>query len=178
MADLAVLGQQAGFALRWLHVVTAIASIGSSFYFIALDLGLLRDPRPPSGADSEEWQVHGGGFYHIQQYLVAPDRLPGRLTWFKWEACSTWLTGFALMAVVYYLGAELYLIDRGVRDLSVPQAVAISMASLALGWGVCDRLCRSPLGQRPTLLMLVLFALRMAMAWGYAQPFSRAARRC
>jgi uncharacterized membrane protein len=172
MLELAVLGAWAEFALRWLHVVTAIAWIGSSFYFIALDLGLKRDPRPPSGADGEEWQVHGGGFYHIQKYLVAPDRLPDRLTWFKWEAYSTWLTGFALMVVVYYLGAEFYLIDLSVRELSVPAAVAISLASLILGWLIYDTLCKSRLGDSPTLLMLVLFAVLVAFAWGYTQVFS------
>lgn len=172
MTDPAILLHWAEFALRWLHVVTAIAWIGSSFYFIALDLGLRREPRPPSGADGEEWQVHGGGFYHIEKYLVAPARLPDRLTWFKWESYSTWASGFALLAVVYYLGAEFTLIDPEVADLPVAAAVAISAGSLALGWLVYDALCRSPLGNRPTLLMLALFALILALAWGYAQLFT------
>ena len=101
----------AEFALRWLHVVTAIAWIGSSFYFIALDLGLRKDRTLPDGVHGEEWQVHGGGFYHIQKYLVAPAALPEHLTWFKWEAYATWVSGFALLALIYYAGAELYMID-------------------------------------------------------------------
>ncbi|MCW8843595.1 MAG: urate hydroxylase PuuD, partial [Rhodobacteraceae bacterium] len=100
----------AEFALRWLHVITAIAWIGSSFYFIALDLGLRREG-DLGGADGEEWQVHGGGFYHIRKYLVAPAAMPEHLIWFKWESYSTWLSGAALLMVVYWMGGELYLID-------------------------------------------------------------------
>ena len=101
----------AEFALRWLHVITAIAWIGSSFYFIALDLGLRRHENLPDLVHGEEWQVHGGGFYHIQKYLVAPPALPEHLVWFKWESYATWLSGFALMAIIYYVGADIYLID-------------------------------------------------------------------
>ena len=98
MYDWAVLTHWAEFAVRWVHVITAIAWIGSSFYFIALDLGLHRDRALASGADGEEWQVHGGGFYHVQKYLVAPERMPGDLVWFKWESYSTWASGFGLRA--------------------------------------------------------------------------------
>ena len=94
--DYVILHDWASFAIRWLHVVTAIAWIGSSFYFIALDLGLQRAPGLPQGAHGEEWQVHGGGFYHITKYLVAPERMPEHLTWFKWESYATWLSGAAL----------------------------------------------------------------------------------
>ncbi|MBU2486036.1 MAG: urate hydroxylase PuuD, partial [Alphaproteobacteria bacterium] len=114
MYDYPVLWEWLSFAVRWLHVITAIAWIGSSFYFIALDLGLVQRPGLPVGAYGEEWQVHGGGFYHIQKYLVAPERLPEHLTWFKWESYVTWLSGFAMLCVVYYAGAELYLIDTSV----------------------------------------------------------------
>jgi uncharacterized membrane protein len=172
MYDIAVLGEWLEFAVRWLHVITAIAWIGSSFYFIALDLGLRRDPPPPSGADGQEWQVHGGGFYHIQKYLVAPAALPDHLTWFKWESYATWLSGFALLALVYYLGAELFLIDPTVMELAVWQAVGLSVASLALGWLLYDALCKSPLGNSPTVLMIILFAILVVMAWGYTQVFS------
>jgi hypothetical protein len=113
-----ILWEWISFAVRWLHVITAIAWIGSSFYFIALDLGLVQRPGLPEGAYGEEWQVHGGGFYHIQKYLVAPERLPEHLTWFKWESYVTWLSGFAMLCVVYYAGAELYLIDTTVLDVS------------------------------------------------------------
>jgi uncharacterized membrane protein len=172
MYDWAVLWEWVEIAARWTHVITAIAWIGSSFYFIALDLGLYRDRNLASGADGEEWQVHGGGFYHIQKYLVAPAAMPAHLTWFKWESYATWLSGFAMLVLVYWLGAEMYLIDPAVMDLAVWQAVLISAASLAVGWLVYDSLCKSPLGERPTVLMVLLFGVLVAMAWGYAQVFS------
>jgi uncharacterized membrane protein len=172
MLDAAILWHWAEFAVRWLHVITAIAWIGSSFYFIALDLGLWRDRNLASGADGEEWQVHGGGFYHVQKYLVAPSGMPDHLTWFKWESYATWLSGAALLAIVYWAGAELYLIDPSRAHLAVWQAVAISAGSIAAGWFVYDALCRSPLGDRPTALMLVLFGVLVAMSWFYHQVFS------
>ncbi|SNX71533.1 uncharacterized membrane protein [Cereibacter ovatus] len=172
MFDLAVLWEWVMIAARWTHVITAIAWIGSSFYFIALDLGLRKTPSLPPLAHGEEWQVHGGGFYHINKYLVAPDFLPEHLTWFKWEAYATWLTGFALMVLLYYFGADLFLIDPTVMELTVGQAVTLSAGSLAFGWLAYDALCRSAIGRHQTLLMLVLFGLLLAMAWGYAQVFS------
>jgi uncharacterized membrane protein len=170
MTDLAVTWDWIEFAVRWLHVITAIAWIGSSFYFIALDLGLNRNI--PGPADGEEWQVHGGGFYHIRKYLVAPDAMPEHLTWFKWEAYSTWLSGAALLAVVYWVGGELYLLDPTRADLTLWQGIAISAASLGVGWVIYDVLCKSPLGEKPTVLMLLLFALLVAMSWGYNQVFT------
>ena len=95
MTDFAIFWDWLSFAVRWLHVITGIAWIGSSFYFVALDLGLRQRPGLPAGAFGEEWQVHGGGFYHIQKYLVAPAEMPEHLTWFKWESYATWLSGFA-----------------------------------------------------------------------------------
>ncbi|MFC3725023.1 urate hydroxylase PuuD [Neoaquamicrobium sediminum] len=172
MYEFAIFWDWLSFGVRWLHVVTAIAWIGSSFYFIALDLGLVRRDGMPEGAHGEEWQVHGGGFYHIQKYLVAPARMPEHLTWFKWESYATWLSGFALLAIVYYAGADLYLIDRNVLDVSQPVAILISLASLALGWVIYDLLCRSRLSDNDTLLMLVLFPILVAMAWGYTQLFT------
>ncbi|PWW01766.1 putative membrane protein [Hoeflea marina] len=161
-----------GFAVRWLHVITAIAWIGSSFYFIALDLGLTQRPGLPEGAYGEEWQVHGGGFYHIQKYLVAPAEMPEHLTWFKWESYATWLSGFAMLAVVYYAGAELYLIDRSVLDVPGWQAIGLSIGSLVLGWIIYDLLCRSPLGKSTGGLMVLLFGVLVAMAWGYTHLFT------
>jgi uncharacterized membrane protein len=172
MYDLAVIGAWLEFAVRWLHVITGIAWIGSSFYFVALDLGLRRDPPPASGADGEEWQVHGGGFYHIQKYLVAPAALPEHLTWFKWESYATWLSGFAMLVLVYYLGAELYLVDPNVADIAVWQAVAISLASLAFGWIAYNTLCKVFVEADQTRLMVALFVVLVAMAWGYTQVFS------
>jgi uncharacterized membrane protein len=172
MLDLTIMGAWLEFAVRWLHVITAIAWIGSSFYFIALDLGLRKAPDLPEGAHGEEWQVHGGGFYHIQKYLVAPERLPEHLTWFKWESYATWLSGFALLCLVYYGGAELYLIDPRVLELPVWGAVALSLASLGLGWALYDLICKSRFGDDNTRLMLLLYVILVAMAWGYAQVFS------
>ncbi|WP_170438308.1 urate hydroxylase PuuD [Ruegeria arenilitoris] len=170
MYEFAVFWDWMAFAVRWLHVITAIAWIGSSFYFIALDLGLNRDI--PGPADGEEWQVHGGGFYHIQKYLVAPERMPDHLTWFKWESYATWLSGAALLMIVYWVGGELYLIDAQKADLALWQGILISAASLTVGWLIYDFLCKSGLGERPTLLMLLLFVLLVAMGWGYNQIFT------
>ncbi|MDZ7709589.1 MAG: urate hydroxylase PuuD [Roseovarius sp.] len=172
MYDLAIIWDWAGFAVRWLHVVTAIAWIGASFYFVALDLGLRRADDLPPGVHGEEWQVHGGGFYHIRKYLVAPEAMPEHLTWFKWESYATWLSGAALLMMVYWVGGELYLIDRSKADLALWQGIVISALSLTIGWLVYDRLCKSGLGARPTLLMVLLFALLVAMGWGYDQVFT------
>ena len=170
--DAILLHDWAALAIRWVHVVTAIAWIGSSFYFIALDLGLQKAPGLPEGAHGEEWQVHGGGFYHITKYLVAPARLPDYLTWFKWESYSTWLSGVALLAVVYWMQSELFLIDPAKLGLAPWQAILISAGSLAVGWVIYDRLCKSPLGESPTTLMLLLFVLLVVMAWGYDRVFT------
>ncbi|QPM91816.1 urate hydroxylase PuuD [Pseudooceanicola algae] len=172
MYDLAAIGAWLEFGVRWLHVITAIAWIGSSFYFIALDLGLHRDRNLASGADGEEWQVHGGGFYHVQKYLVAPVAMPDHLVWFKWEAYSTWLSGFALLALVYYLGADFYLIDPAVMDLTRLQAIAISVASLGFGWLAYDFICKSKFGDNNTRLMLGLYVILVALAWFYSHVFS------
>jgi len=172
MYDWAVLWEWVEIAARWTHVITAIAWIGSSFYFIALDLGLRQTPSLPPLAHGEEWQVHGGGFYHINKYMVAPDMLPEHLTWFKWESYATWLSGFAMLILVYYLGAEMFLVDPAVADLAVWQAVAISLASLVLGWALYDTICKSRFGDDNTRLMVGLYVILVAMAWGYTQVFS------
>ena len=172
MPDYAIAYEWLMFAVRWLHVITAIAWIGSSFYFIALDLGLRKTPSLPPLAYGEEWQVHGGGFYHINKYLVAPEFLPEHLTWFKWESYWTWLSGVMLLALIYYVGADIYLIDRNVLDLVQWQAILLSMASIVLGWVLYDALCKSPIGNSTTGLMLVLFVILVAMSWGYTQLFT------
>lgn len=172
MYDWIVLWDWVQIAARWLHVVTAIAWIGSSFYFIALDLGLRQTPSLPPLAHGEEWQVHGGGFYHIQKYLVAPDMMPEHLTWFKWESYATWLSGFALLILVYYLGSDLYLIDPNVMDLTQSQAIGISLGSLAFGWIVYDMICKSRFGDDNTRLMVGLYVILVGMAWAYTQVFS------
>lgn len=172
MQDFAIFWDWLSFAARWLHVITGIAWIGSSFYFIALDLGLTKRQGLPEGVTGEEWQVHGGGFYHIQKYMVAPAHMPEHLTWFKWESYATWLSGFALLAIVYYAGADLYLIDPNVLAMSAPVAIAVSIGSLTIGWLFYDQLCKSPLGKNDTTLMLILYVILVVLAWGYTQVFS------
>jgi uncharacterized membrane protein len=159
---------------RWLHVIAGIVWIGSSFYFIALDNHL----RPPeqeddrdAGVGGESWEIHGGGFYRVQKYRVAPPTLPEPLHWFKWEAYTTWLSGFALLVVLYYFHADTYLIDRDVADLSVWQAIAISIGLLAASWLVYDALCRV-LGSQPLVLATTLLVLITLAAWGISHLFS------
>ncbi|RWI92973.1 urate hydroxylase PuuD [Mesorhizobium sp.] len=172
MMDFAIFWDWLSFAVRWLHVITGIAWIGSSFYFVALDLGLRQRPGLPAGAFGEEWQVHGGGFYHIQKYLVAPAEMPEHLTWFKWESYATWLSGFAMLCVVYYAGADLFLIDPNVLNISVPVGILLSLATIGVGWIVYDLLCRSPLGKSDTGLMLVLYCVLVLIAWGLTHLFT------
>jgi len=172
LAEIIVIWDWLEFALRWLHVITAIAWIGSSFYFIALDLGLQKNNKLPPGVQGEEWQVHGGGFYHIRKYSVAPNEVPEHLTWFKWESYSTWLSGFALMVVIYWVGGELYLIDSSKSDLELWQAITISAASLIIGWVIYDFLCKSRFRNNPSLLMAVLFFILVLMGWAYNQIFT------
>ncbi len=172
MYDLAVLTVWLELAVRWTHVITAIAWIGSSFYFIALDLGLFPSSDRRSGVHGEAWQVHGGGFYFIQKYMVAPARMPADLTWFKWESYATWMTGFATMVMVYYVGAEFYLVDPQVLDIPIWLAIVISMASLTIGWLFYNTLCNSPVGDDSRRLMVVLYVLLVGLAWGYCQIFS------
>jgi uncharacterized membrane protein len=159
---------------RWLHVIAGIVWIGSSFYFIALD-NHLRPPKDPRNAEEgvggETWEIHGGGFYNIKKYLVAPRILPETLHWFKWEAYTTWLSGFALMIVLYYLNADTYLIDKSVADLSAGEAVAISVGLLVAAWVVYDLLCRL-LASRPLVLAAVLLVLITIAAWGIGHLFS------
>jgi uncharacterized membrane protein len=167
-----LIGEWLGLLLRWLHVIAAISWIGTSFYFVALDAGLRNPGGLPAGVAGEAWQVHGGGFYRMQKYTVAPAELPHDLTWFKWEAYTTFLSGFALLVLVYYLGAELYLIDAQVLNISPLVASVIGLASLVLGWRAYDRLCRSPLGRDDRGLALVGYVLLVAVAFAYAHVFS------
>jgi uncharacterized membrane protein len=161
--------------VRWLHVIAGIAWIGSSFYFIWLD-NSLDAPTPDSdtakkGVGGELWAVHGGGFYNPQKYLVAPAELPEKLHWFKWEAYTTWLSGTALLVLVYWLKAGTMMVDGNVAALTPWQAVGIGAASMVGSWVVYDLLCKSPLGKRDGLLALVIFVLLGAFAWGLAHEF-------
>lgn len=160
--------------VRWLHVVAAIAWIGSSFYFIALDLSL----RPPEqqrdrerGVAGESWEIHGGGFYRVEKFRLAPETLPEHLAWFKWEAYTTWLAGFVLMVLLYYLNPATYLVDPSVADLPPLAAVAISIGMLVVGWLAYDLLCRL-LDGRDLWLALALAGLVAAAAYGSSLLFS------
>ena len=160
--------------VRWLHVITGIAWIGASFYFVWLD-NHLESPKDPGddakGVGGEVWSVHGGGFYHAQKYRVAPTAIPETLHWFKWEAYTTWMSGMALLALVYWYGAEVYLINPAVADLSVVQAVGISIAYIVGGWFVYDLLCKSPLARDTRVFAIVLMLLCIALAWSVCQFF-------
>ena len=172
MYDLAIIWDWIAFSVRWLHVITAMAWIGASLFFIALDLGLRPVPNMPKGAYGEEWQVHGGGFYHIQKYLVAPENMPAHLIWHKWQSYMTWVSGAALLMIVYWVGGELFLLDPTKANLALWLGILISGGSLALGWVLYDQLCKSPLGENPTTLMLILFVILVVMSWGYHQVFT------
>ncbi len=160
---------------RWVHFITGIAWIGASFYFIWLD-NHLEAPRDPSddrkGVGGEAWSVHGGGFYHSQRYKVAPQVIPETLHWFKWEAYSTWLSGMFLLVLVYWYGAEVYLIDPGVAALSPAVAVGLAVAFIVGGWVIYDLLCKSRLGKNDQVFGAVLFVLVSLLAWGLCELFS------
>lgn len=158
--------------LRWIHVITGIAWIGSSFFFVWLDLSLKKRAGLPDGVQGETWMVHGGGFYNAQKYMVAPEQLPEELHWFKYEAYFTWISGFLLMAVIYYWSAESFLIDRNVMDLTVPQAIGLSVGMLAVGWIVYDLLCKSPIGQNGRVLSVAVFVFSVAAAYAFSEVFS------
>ncbi len=156
------LAEWLNLAIRWLHLTAGIAWIGSSFYFVWLDNHLTK---PAEGdASGELWSVHGGGFYHNQKYQVAPSQLPERLHWFKWEAYFTWISGFSLLVLIYYVGAQSFLIDPAKATLSPGAAIAIGLAAQALGWLVYDGLCRSPVGSNNLALGVFWFVCLLLAA--------------
>jgi uncharacterized membrane protein len=158
------------FLARWLHVVAGIVWIGTSFYFVALDNHLRAPEEDDRGVAGEAWEVHGGGFYRVVKYRVAPSRLPEPLHWFKWEAYTTWLSGFALMIFLYYVNADTYLIDRSVADLSEGAAITISIALLVAAWLVYDVLCR--LLRSELVLAAAVLGFTTLAAWGASELFS------
>jgi uncharacterized membrane protein len=158
--------------LRWGHMIAGIAWIGTLFYFVALDFLLRKRSGLPPGVAGEAWEVHGGGFYHVQKYLSAPAELPNDLIWFKWEAYLTWVTGFLLLTVQYYINADAFLIDPGVMALTPWRAIGISIASLAGGWVAYDAICRSPLGRNTGVLGLTVLTLILLAAFGFTHVFS------
>jgi uncharacterized membrane protein len=168
------LAEWLNLAIRWLHLTVGIAWIGSSFYFVWLDNHLTR---PAEGdASGELWSVHGGGFYHNQKYQVAPSQMPERLHWFKWEAYFTWISGFSLLVLVYYVGAQSFLIDPAKAPLSPAIAIAIGLAAIALGWLIYDGMCRSPVASSNLALGGFWFAFLLLTAVALDSLFnSRAA---
>ncbi len=162
--------------IRWIHVITGIAWIGASFYFIWLDMNLTppaKDgPKDKDGVGGELWAIHGGGFYEVQKYRLAPPALPPHLHWFKYEAYFTWISGFALLSVLYYFGAEIYLIDKSVADISKDAAILIGLGALVGSWIVYDLLCKTPLILHQGAFGLVLFLLLTLEAWALTQVFS------
>ncbi len=167
-----LLAEWLNILVRWGHLIAGISWIGASFYFVALDLSLRKAPNMLAGVMGEAWEVHGGGFYHVRKYLSAPPELPPHLIWFKWEAYITWITGFCLMILQYYLQADLYLIDPQILPLLPWQAIAISLVSLGAGWFIYDRLCRSPIGQKTGWLALCVYVLILVAAYNYSRIFS------
>jgi len=168
----AILTEWISLGFRWLHVVAAIGWIGSSFYFIHLDLSLKPNSALPKDAHGEAWQVHGGGFYHIIKYVVAPARMPDELTWFKWEAYTTWLSGFALMIVVYYLDAELFLVDKSILDLTPLEAALFSFCSLALAWLLYEGACRSGLAKHDVAFAIGGYLFLVALTYAFTHVLS------
>jgi len=162
--------------VRWVHLVAGISWIGASFYFVWLDNHLVPPADPQDRADGvagELWSVHGGGFYHNQKYPTGPKLQPltHDLHWFKWEAYTTWLSGIALLTIIYWIGAKTYLIDPRVMALPVPAAIALSGGSLAVGWFVYDALCRA-LRAQPVALAVTVYVLLLAAAWGFFHLFN------
>src|SRR5918992_2154983 len=157
-------------ALRWAHVIVGIAWIGASLYFIWLETHL--EPSKNPRVAGELWAIHGGGFYRAEKFKLAPPQMPTTLHWFKWEAYWTWITGFALLSLMYYWNAELYLIDPQVMPLSKPAAIAIGVATIIGGYAVYEGLCRSPLGRNDVALSGVLLILLIVAAWGLTRLFS------
>ncbi|WP_100634362.1 urate hydroxylase PuuD [Pseudomonas qingdaonensis] len=157
-------------SVRWVHMITGVAWIGASFYFVWLENNLNR-ANPRDGLSGDLWAIHGGGIYHLEKYKLAPPKMPENLHWFKWEAYFTWMSGIALLCLVFYWNPSVYLLAPG-STLSGGEGIAIGVGSLIAGWFIYDVLCDSPLGKRPGLLGLVLFVLIIAACYGFSQVFS------
>lgn len=160
---------------RWVHMITGIAWIGASFYFVWLD-NHLQPPKVAAdtdkGVSGEVWSVHGGGFYHAQKYQVSPPALPETLHWFKWEAYTTWISGMFMLALMYWYSAEIYLIDTGVADISKPVAIAIGLLVIVAGWFAYDRLCQSKIAKNENVFALVILVTLTILAYLLCQVFS------
>ena len=157
-------------SVRWVHMITGVAWIGASFYFVWLENNLNR-VNPKDGLAGDLWAIHGGGIYHLEKYKLAPPTMPDNLHWFKWEAYFTWMSGVALLCVVFYANPTLYLLAPG-SSLSGPEGVLLGLGSLLAGWFIYSFLCDSALGKRPALLGFILFVLLIGAAYGFSKVFS------
>ena len=159
---------------RWLHVITGVAWIGASFYFVWLDNSLQNPPqwKKDKGIKGDLWAIHGGGIYEVAKYRLQPEKMPETLHWFKWEAYTTWITGMILLAIIYYLGADSYLIDKRVADLSQLQAIAIGLGIIAGSWVIYELLCSSPIAKNGYVISALLIIFATAIAYLLAQLFS------
>ena len=159
---------------RWLHVITGVAWIGASFYFVWLDNSLQNPPqwKKDKGIKGDLWAIHGGGIYEVAKYRLQPEKMPETLHWFKWEAYTTWITGMILLAIIYYLGADSYLIDKRVADLSQLQATAIGLGIIVASWVVYESLCSSPIAKNGYVISALLIIFATAIAYLLAQLFS------
>ena len=159
---------------RWLHVITGIAWIGASFYFVWLDNSLEAPPqwKRDKGIKGDLWAIHGGGIYEVAKYQLAPEEMPETLHWFKWEAYTTWLTGMVLMILVFYIGADAYLIDKRVADLGQLQAIATGIGFLVAGWVLYEVLCATALANNGYLLGAILIGLAVAFSYALTHLFS------
>ncbi len=159
---------------RWLHVITGVAWIGASFYFVWLDNHLEDPPRwkKDKGIKGDLWAIHGGGIYEVGKYQLAPEKMPSTLHWFKWEAYSTWLTGMVLLILIFYIGAESYLIDPAKADLSVARAVSYGLGAIALSWIAYELLCATALAKNGYLLGLILMIIAIGLSWFLTSVFS------
>ncbi len=159
-------------SVRWIHIITGIAWIGASFYFIFLENNLNRTENLREELAGNLWAVHGGGFYYLEKYKHSPQTIPEDLHWFKWEAYFTWLSGMALLLIVYYYNAQIYLLDPVISDLTASQAIGIGLGTLLLGWIIYDLLCKSPLIKQQQLFALVGFVLLVSLTYGLTQFLS------
>jgi|TARA_B110000014_G_scaffold253001_1_gene231917 uncharacterized membrane protein len=160
--------------IRFAHVITGIAWIGASFYFVWLDNHLVNPPqwKKDKGIGGDLWAIHGGGFYEVAKYKLAPEKMPKTLHWFKWEAYSTWITGFLLMTLMFYVGAETYLIDSRVADLTQMEAILYGLGSIAVGVGTYEILVRTKLRNHGLILGIILLVFATALSYGLTQIFS------
>src|SRR5437016_1576070 len=166
------LGEWVNLLLRWFHMIVGTGWIGTSFYFMALDYSLDTNERKSKGVYGTAWEVHGGGFYHVEKFTVAPPQMPAHLQWFQWDANLTFMTGLGLLIVQYYLHAKSYLIDGSVMPLEAWQAIALSVASMLAGWAIYEALCRSPIGKNTVLLAACVFALILIASVFYTKVYS------